>query len=177
MNKNTTRLFYYLAVTLLVISCIFHILTFIPSLRTSGNSLILILGIGVFPTFAAAIKATKRLTIESDVKNLWNNILKGTPKKLKKMLWFVFAYVFFNFFFSLFVLNKGGLSPEIVDGKYVLENKGKVVEEITEEQYFEHKAYFYRGMSGHFILFQFFSVAMLISAINTNDEKTRHNIV
>ena len=175
MKINTIKIFLYLAIALLIVSCLFHLLTYIPSLRTSNSFLIFVLGIGIFPTFAAAIKSTKKYTSKSKPKNIWKNALKGTPSRLKKSIWFVVAYVFFNFFFSLLVLNKGGLNPEIVDGKFVLESKGRVVEEITEEQYYNHKAYLFRGMSGHFILFQFISIAMLSSAFTIETEKKNHN--
>ena len=64
------------------------------------------------------------------------------------------------------ILNKGGLNPEIKNDKYVLESKGKVVEEITEEEYFKHKAYLFRGMTGHPLFFHLISLAILSSIIN-----------
>ena len=165
MKLKKITLYYYLAIILLVISSIFHILTYIPSLKSSKFPLVFILGIAIFPTFITAIKSTKKYTIKSKPTEIWKKALKGTPKVIKKFLWVVISYVFFNFFFSLLILNKG-LNPEIIDGNYVLEYQGRVVEEITEDQYYKHQAYAFRGVSGHFILFQFISMAMLSSAIN-----------
>lgn len=164
MKTSTIKIFLYLAILFIVTTTIFHLLSYFPSLRTSSSLMIFLTVISVFPTFAAAIKSIKKYTAKSDPRKIWSKALKGTPAVLKRMTWFVIAYCFFNFFYSLFYLNSGGLSPEQVDGKYVLEYQGKVVKEITEEEYFKRKAYVFRGFSGHAILFQFISIAILSSA-------------
>jgi ABC-type amino acid transport system permease subunit len=163
MKTSTIKIFLFLAILFIVTTTIFHLLSYFPSLRTSGSLMIFLTVISIFPTFAAAIKSIKKYTAKSDPRKIWQKVLRGTPVLLKRMTWFVVAYCFFNFFYSLFYLN-GGLSPEKVDGKYLLQYQGKVVKEITEEEYYEHKAYVYRGFSGHAILFQFISIAMLSSA-------------
>ncbi|MCR9248907.1 MAG: hypothetical protein NXI20_00730 [bacterium] len=149
MKITTIKKFLYLAILLMAITAFFHVLSYFPSLRTSSSLMIFLTVVSVFPTFAAAIKSIKKYTAKSDPRKIWSKALKGTPAVLKRMTWFVIAYCFFNFFYSLFYLN-GGLSPEKVDGKYVLEYQGKVVKEITEEEYYEHKAYVFRGMQSYF---------------------------
>ncbi len=56
------------------------------------------------------------------------------------------------------------MTPEIVDGKYVLENSGQEVKEISEEEYYKQQANGFRAFSGQALLFQFISIAMLSSA-------------
>jgi len=103
---------------------------------------------------------------------MWKDLMQGTPRFLKVLVVLTISYVFFNFFFSLMYLNEG-LSPDIIDNVYVLSNKGKIVREISETEYFKYIAYEFRGMSGHFILFQLISVALISSAINVLKNKSQ----
>ena len=155
-----------------------HLLTYIPSLRISHGSLIFILGIMAFPPFVIALKeAEKHLRRRNtSTKNLWKHYLCYTPKWLKKGLWVVGTYVMFNFVFSLMILNEGGLTPEIHGDKYVLAYQGKVKKEVSETQYFKHKAYLLRGSSGHSILFQLMGVAIFISVQEAIKRKSNFNV-
>ncbi len=171
-----TRLkaYYYFGWIALLSTLLFHLLTYIPSLRTSYSILIFVFGIAMFPPFIVSTKAGKKYLRQpnSPLKNIWSDYFRYTPKWLKKSFWIVVLYVFFNFFFSLFYLNEGGVTPEIIDGKYVLEYQGKIYKEITEEQYFKHKAYLFRGMSGHSILFHIISISIFTSVFNKKENES-----
>jgi hypothetical protein len=55
--------------------------------------------------------------------------------------------------FALFLYNVEGGSPDIRDGRYVLANHGKIIRELTEDEYHIQRVYVARGFSGHWILF------------------------
>lgn len=52
-------------------------------------------------------------------------------------------------------------SPEIQDGQYILQNHGKLIRTITEQEYHHYKANEVRGFSGHWLIFYGFSAALL----------------
>ena len=96
---------------------------------------------------------------------IWKDLLKGTPTYLKALVVIAIPYVVFNFFFSLMYLTQG-FSPDKLNGVYVLTSKRDFVRELSETEYFKYVAYEFRGISGHFILFQLISIALISSAIN-----------
>ena len=55
--------------------------------------------------------------------------------------------------FALFNYNSEGGSPDIRDGHYVLHDHGKIIRELSEDEYHIQKAYVARGFSGHWMLF------------------------
>lgn len=52
---------------------------------------------------------------------------------------------------------QGGV-PGIMDGKYVIHNRGSIVKELTETEYFKMKAHETLEFSGHWMTF--YAVAM-----------------
>lgn len=73
----------------------------------------------------------------------------------------LFAYVLLNFVF-MFILGSVGGNPSMVGGKYILENHGKLIREITEAEYREAMANTIRGFSGHWLIFYFAPFAYFI---------------
>lgn len=63
----------------------------------------------------------------------------------------LFVYAVLNFAL-FFLLSEGGV-PHERDGKYVLDNHGAVIRELSEEEYELQKAYIVRGFSGHWMVF------------------------
>ncbi len=167
LTQKMTRFFYVIGIILLGINIVFHLLTYIPDLKTSNASITLLLGISTLITFGYSIKLTKKVVDKSKSNNIWNDILKAISKKFKIVLIISVIYVFFNFFFSLLVLSEG-YSPKKIENEFVLESKGNIKRIITEEEYYKYKAYEFRGISGHFVLFQLIGVAMLLSKIKLN---------
>ena len=165
MKLNTKYLFLTIAIGLCITSFSFHFLSYFPTLRTSKSHIIILLSVAIFPSFIAGIKSTQKLVDKNDPTTFWKFALEGTPFYLKIILGLTVPYVFFNFFYSLVYLT-GGLSPEMTNDIYVLTSKGNVIREISQTQYFEYMAYEFRGMSGHFVLFQLIAIALLSSAIN-----------
>ena len=84
-----------------------------------------------------------------------------------------FVTLVVHFFYSINVLNKGGLSPDITEqGQYVLEYRGEIKEIITKNEYDQHRAYSFRGISGHFMLFQFVALTILTRVVQQKEEET-----
>lgn len=73
---------------------------------------------------------------------------------------FVYGLLNFVIFMSL---NEGG-GPQIRDGKYVLTSHGKLIRELTEEEYHQQRAYVVRGFSGHWMLFASASLTFMMGA-------------
>jgi hypothetical protein len=65
----------------------------------------------------------------------------------------IFAYAIINFMF--FIAGTEGGSPSISDGHYILQNHGKFIRELTQNEYSAFKANEVRGFSGHWLFFYF----------------------
>jgi len=66
--------------------------------------------------------------------------------------------------FALFIVSTQGGIPSIQDGKYVLENHGRLVREITQAEYVAFRANELRGFSGHWLVFYFVPFAYFMFA-------------
>ena len=69
----------------------------------------------------------------------------------------IFIYAFFNFFYTIFALNEGGI-PSIFAGKKVLESHGKIIRGLSDQEFELHQAYVVRTFSGVWLIF--YSVGM-----------------
>jgi len=67
-------------------------------------------------------------------------------------------YAFVNFL--LFMTMQNG-TPAFKDGQYYLHNHGKLIRNITEQEYHHFKANLLRGFSGHWIAFYGIAAAVL----------------
>jgi len=83
-------------------------------------------------------------------------IFKNTPKPMVIMILVFFIYMGINFF--LFLNFSGGGVPEIMNGKYVIQNHGSIIKELSEIEYLKMQANEIRGFSGHWMAF--YSIAM-----------------
>lgn len=85
----------------------------------------------------------------------WKKFFDPMPKWVKYAVYVLGAYTIVNFLLFLYLV-RGGY-PDIRDGKYVLHNHGKIIRELTAEEYEMHKTYVVRGFSGHWLYFYFVS--------------------
>jgi hypothetical protein len=85
-----------------------------------------------------------------------------------------FFYAFINFAF--FMIGNIG-TPDIIDGKFVLHNHGRIIKNLTEQQYHHYKALELRGFSGHWIAFYGIATAVLykFSGFSENVNTTANN--
>jgi hypothetical protein len=171
MKLSTLYIFLGYTICLTITCFTLHFLTYFPHLKTTNTSAPFLLGIAIIPSFYVGIKSSQILVDKNKSASYWKDALIGTPKFLKVILILVIPYVIFNFFYSLMYLT-GGNSPDIIDGSYFLTSKGRVIRELSESQYFEYLAYEFRGISGHYVLFQLISLAMISSVISVLRKKS-----
>jgi hypothetical protein len=69
-------------------------------------------------------------------------------------------------------------SPDIIDGKYVLENHGTLIRELSEVEYFKLRANEIRGFSGHWMVFYSLSMGILWpkDRMSNNNNNTQQRV-
>jgi hypothetical protein len=72
------------------------------------------------------------------------------------------AYALVNF--AVFIVLSEGGGPHERDGKYVLQEHGTVLRELSEAEYHQQRAYVVRGFSGHWMLFSSAALVGLVGA-------------
>lgn len=118
---------------------------------------IMLIHVAIFPPFIAAIlygNKVKRVQGRNQ-----QQLLKLAPKWMRTLFYVSFAYAFVNF--ALFFILSGGNTPIKQDGKFVLKQHGRLVREISEEEYHRQRAYIVRGFSGHWMMFSAAAMTML----------------
>jgi hypothetical protein len=127
-----------------------------------------LLHIFIFVVFGPAIFFCTKISARAIVN--FNEIVSiYSPAWMKMLVIVFFAYAFFNFFFTTFVLGESGV-PGIIDGKKVIHSHGRVIRELNDKEYEQQKIYLIRGASGHWMLFYSASVMMIYSCINADNE-------
>jgi hypothetical protein len=117
------------------------------------------------PTIISSSKAYKK----QNRKDFWKVAMANSPGWMKTLTAILFAYAFFNFFFTVLVLNEGG-TPSEIDGRKVLQSHGNIKRELTDEEYDQHQAYVIRGFSGHWMIFYAVGMTVLYSKLKGDSE-------
>ena len=154
------KIFFTLAVIGFIFSLIVHIYSLL-GINLMGNAY-MIGFIGIFIVFIPAIlelRKDKDLIKNNNPAFFLKTIFKHTPNWLKLLTLIAFVYAIINFI--LFIKLSGGGVPSIIDGKYVLQNHGDVIKNLSLEEYNMYKTNTIRGFSGHMIFFYVFSLAIL----------------
>ena len=122
------------------ISYIIHVLIFIPIVFI------------VIKSFLRNNNRINKLTFfeSSNPFKVFKSIFPNTSYKIAIILLLIIIYVFINIYFSFNKLIDG--MPEIINGTYVLNNKGDIIE-INKQQYVELRYTMLKLFSGHWILF------------------------
>lgn len=147
----------------LVLSLYFHIKALLGIPTENTNTLYLTLGLGLFFVWLPTVLSLKQRPEfkEGGFSNLkhpgkfWKAIFKGTPKLIAAISIFFFVYAMVNFLLFMAEALEG--APQIIDGKYVINNHGEITE-ISQQEYKNAKANEIRGFSGHWMAF--YAVAM-----------------
>jgi hypothetical protein len=125
-----------------------HLLTFGESRLQPELSGIWILHVGLFFVFVPMIFSVRR---RFGQKLTHHDLLSLLPVWATRLVAIVFVYVIVNF--ALFALNIRGGSPGVHAGAFVIQDHGRVIQEISESQYRQLQAYVIRGFSGHWLVF------------------------
>jgi len=117
------------------------------------------LHLGVFVVFIPFVfsirKVVGRQPTLSDIRQL-------VPRRVFLIGAAIGGYAILNFL--LFMVATEGGNPSVLAGKYVLENHGHLVREITRAEYTAFRANDLRGFSGHWLVFYFVPFAYFMFA-------------
>jgi|JI9StandDraft_1071089.scaffolds.fasta_scaffold106018_1 hypothetical protein len=121
-----------------------------------------LLHIGIFLTFAPSLilfmSKNKNETDEKGKKLGLRILYRDSPKVLIGLAFVIYLYAILNFF--IFMGSMSG-SPARQGEKYILSNHGKLIREITFEEFKLYQRKEAIGFSGHWMLF--YAAAMLLS--------------
>ncbi len=160
----TIKTLYYISTFGLLSSILVHLSTFLGINIQSVFPQIWLFHILIFAVWIPIVLLHRNFWKKNKIKNLWKSMTAHAPRWMKIMTLLIFIYAFFNFFFTIFVLNKGGMPAEI-DGQKVLQDHGRIISELTDEQYEKHQAFNVRTFSGHWIIFYAVGMTVLASGI------------
>lgn len=157
----------YIAGLGLILGFIVHIVSLIGIYIGDKFPYIWALHIGVFIVWIPAILELRK---NPEIKNpnfktsinpfkFFRIIFKDTPRPVMIISIIFFFYASINFW--LFTQASSGGVPEVIDGKYVINNHGSIIKELTESEYFKMKANDIRGFSGHWMAFYGLAVGIL----------------
>lgn len=169
MLKTTSLL---CSLTVLGISIACHISTFLPG-STASMSIAWPLHFGAMAVFAAMVISLRRRqerqqSVRRSGKGVfaywWESrlaneletagLLKAIPGPILLACIAFFIYTGINF--ALMQINLEGGSPQAEKGRYYLKNHGRMIRELTREEFDRFQAYELREVSGHWILFSAF---------------------
>lgn len=165
-DNRLTRIFFWSSMGLALLATAVHLRTFLTDREPLPMEIVIPLTVLVFPAWFWTIKVLRRRGIGSGADNFWSQALTNAPKWVPPALVLLFIYTGFNFFYCLFHLNEGA-TPGLSDGRFVLEDHGRVVRELGREDYWKHMAYQLRGMTTHVVLFATVSAAVLWSELRS----------
>ncbi len=113
-----------------------------------------LLHVGIFIVFIPTV-----LSMEKTIgkKPSPKDIFARLPRWVTGLGISLFAYTLINF--MVFTTTSEGGTPVMENGKYLLENHGKLIRELSASEYKELMANVTRGFSGHWLLFYFFPLA------------------
>jgi hypothetical protein len=113
------------------------------------------LHLGIFVVFVPMIFLMRREPGGGRVG--WTQLKAMFPGWMLVLLVAVMVYAALNF--ALFIMGTEGGSAMLRDGRYVLSEHGRVIREITREEYLGFEANVVRGFSGHWLVFYFVAAA------------------
>ena len=161
MNQGKLILFLFSSLGL-IISILTHIALHLDYNVQDSPVSPFLLHIGIFLTFAPAlilfILENKNEVDENNRKPGLRILFKISPKPLILLTFIIYIYAILNFF--LFMGSMPG-SPTEKEGGYILSNHGKVIKEISFEEFKYYQRKEAIGFSGHWMVF--YSAALLLS--------------
>jgi len=167
MRKAGKSLVYIAGLGLLA-SAVAHVATFMGVNPKRAMPGVMVLHVLIFVVWAPAVFMARKVCTKESRWNFWSVVTRHAPLWMKVLSIVLFAYTFFNFFYTGFVLNQGGV-PSTHLGSKALVNHGKVVRRLTDEEYERHEAYSVRGFSGHWMVFYAVAMTMLCSMTKETD--------
>ena len=166
------RLFFLLAAAGLVISAAAHFSTYAGYDPQEAFPYIWLLHIGIFLVFLPAIAVQSGLPRDGKGNT---KLFAFAPRWMQLAAYVLFAYAFVNF--AVFMFRSSSGSPSERNAKFVLQSHGRVIRELTAQEYHFQKALVVRGFSGHWMLFYAAAMTTLSSAMRYRKTVTNTGLV
>ncbi len=161
---------FFIAVFGLIASALAHFSTFFGINPQRVFPPVWVLHVLIFVVWLPVVLACRNACGKDNRTDFWKIATRNAPRWMKVLSVALFAYAFFNFFFTIRVLNEGGVPSEL-DGKKVLHNHGKVIRELTDAEYEAHQAYSVRTFSGHWMVFYAVGMTVLYSKMKEDSNR------
>ena len=157
---------FFLAVTGWTLGLIVHLLSLSHYDVTDKLPYVWVLHIGIFAVWIPAVFAMKNNEELKKYEESGNRKIFGffrimfsqIPVWLRIIAIVSFFYALVNFILA-FVFKDG--TPALADGQFILENHGRFVRTISEQEYHHYRANQVRGFSGHWLAFYGVAAAIL----------------
>lgn len=149
-----------------------HVSTFFAPSLVDLEDIAVILFLGVFAVVLPFIFVVSSSARNEKGRGRWSQLFQRHPPWVLSLVYALFAYALVNLAIDFFT-SRGGV-PTIVDGQPVLESHGRVVRQLSEEEYAHHQALATRSFSGLWLLF--YGIPLLYSALDRGEEKQRGNL-
>ena len=147
--------FGWLALLLFCVSIVAHVAAVLGVDVQDRVPLVWLLHLGVFVVALPAVLAMRKWRSGSFL-----DVLRGLPIRARAFTIGLFGYTVINFVVFFASMAEGQAAER--DHRYILEDRGKVVRELSVEEYHSRRAQELRGFSGHWLAFYFFSFAVLV---------------
>lgn len=116
-----------------------------------------VLHLGIFVVFIPFVFISRKLFGSRLSPNFLQDNFPTQVIMLGKVIMF---YAVINFI--LFMIQSEGASPSVLNGKFALTSHGKLLREISENEYHVFQARVLRGFSGHWLIFYFVPLAFFL---------------
>jgi len=97
------------------------------------------------------------------------SVMRRAPEWMRILLKVFIIYTAINF--GLFFVNSEAGAPDIWEGQYVLQNKGTLIRELSQDEYERYQMYEVRGFSGHWLIFYYYPLIAYYSILHKDDEE------
>lgn len=151
---------FLLALIGVIVSAVLHFSTCWGMGWQASMPYVWLLGIGVFVVWVPAV------AIQGMLPRKKNGALQPfafAPKWMRLLSGAAFAYAIINF--AVFIFIMGATYAVRVNGHYELREHGRVIRQITEQQYDRYKTYEFRAFSGVLMVVYLAGMTLLASAM------------
>lgn len=143
-------------VALFLLSIAAHATTYFGIDPQAEYPLVWLLHVGVFLIFIPLLVIHKKETGGRFGKIEHSLVMEYAPEWMRVVFIVLTVYTAMNFALCFILLEEG--SPDIWDGRYVLQNHGEFIKEVSQEAYQRFVSYEIRLFSGHWIVFYFYPI-------------------
>lgn len=151
------------------LSVLVHVAALLGNDVTARFPYVWLLHVGIFFVFVPFVFIGRKFL---GSKPTLSTIQGGFPRWVVALGIAICAYAAVNF--ALFIVATADGGASVRDGRFVLENHGRFVRELTKGEYAALKAHEIRGFSGHWMVFYYvpFAYFMFYKKSNPSIEQT-----